>query len=420
MSLQIFGISHKTAPIDVRERLAIGPEQLPLALRELTQLDDVDEALILSTCNRTELYCEAGHDAARHPLDWLVRFNRVDDDLVRAHSYTLSEMPAVRHALKVACGLDSMVLGEPQILGQLKQAYRVATGEGTAGRKLHRLFQFSFSVAKQVRTETAIGENPVSVAYAASKLAHQIHGDLKDKTALLIGAGETIELVANHLRAAGIQRMMIANRTFARARELGASVDGHAIAFEDIPKHLPVADIIVSSTASREPIISKSAVELALTARNQRSIFIVDLAVPRDVDTAAGDLEAVYLYSVDDLNHVVQENAKSRELAAKQAEAIIDVQAQNYLEWLQGDSAVRAINDIRAAADEVRSETLAQAQRRLAAGDDPEQVLDVLANRLVSRLLHRPLSELRAAGADGDDELIDHAQRLLGGEDHQE
>lgn len=387
---------------------------MPSALKTLTEAPGVREAAILSTCNRTELYCDVTSPDQGHALDWIVQFQQLDRELIASHSYTFNEQPAVHHTLKVACGLDSMVLGEPQILGQLKQAYRAAIGHGTAGKALHKLFQFSFHIAKQIRSETAIGENPVSVAYAAAKLAQQIHGDLGTKTAVLIGAGETISLVANHLSGNGIKNLIIANRTLARAEELADSVGGRTVPFEDLGNILREADILVSSTGSRHAVVSKAMVEHAIEARDGEPVFIVDLAVPRDIDPHVEEIEDAYLYTVDDLNHVVSENAKARAAAAKQAESLIEQEALSYLRWAGEANTKGAIVDIRENADQLKQEALIKALKRLEAGDSPEQALNLLANTLTNRLLHQPLRALRDAPEDGDEEIVRIARLLLG------
>ena len=420
MTLQVFGISHKTAPIEIRERLAIGEDILSSALQSLTEHPQINEAAILSTCNRTEVYCDVLDLGKGHAEDWIVRYQDLDPSVIANHSYTYNEQVAVRHALKVACGLDSMVLGEPQILGQLKQAYRAATGYGTAGTALHKLFQFSFHIAKQIRHETAIGENPVSVAYAAAKLAQQIHGDLSHKTAVLVGAGETITLVANHLRGIGIRSLMIANRTISRAQELASAVDGETIPFERLADYLSKADVIVSSTGARHAVVSKPMVEDAIEARDGEPIFIVDLAVPRDVEPQVEELEDAYLYTVDDLNHVVSENAKARANAAEQAEALIEQQSLSYLQWAGDDDAKSVITEIRNHTEGLKQEALAKAAKRLEAGDPPEKVLNLLAHTLSNRILHQPMKALREAPDDGDQELVRIARLLLGkNKDHQ-
>lgn len=413
MSIKIIGVSHKTAPVDVREQLAVDAEQLPTTLHALATDTGLAEVLILSTCNRTELYCNVAPGAEVDPLDWLVRRNGVDPAVLESHLYTLHEEHAVRHALRVACGLDSMVLGEPQILGQLKQAYQAAVGQGTAGKILNRLFQHSFYVAKQIRTQTAIGENPVSVAFAAVKLGVQIHGDLSNKTALLVGAGDTITLVAHHLRSNNIAELIIANRTLERSQELASRVNGRAVTLNELPANLARADIVISSTASRLPLITEGAVRAALKTRRGAPMFIVDLAVPRDVEPSVAKVSDVYLYTVDDLNRVVGENTQLREAAAAEAEEMVNIQAQSYMDWLQTQDSTQTIVAIRAHADNLKEQQLHKARRRLAAGDDPADVLATLANGLVNQLLHKPTLKIREAAMDGHNEFVRIARDLL-------
>ncbi len=413
MSIKIIGVSHKTAPVDVREQLVVDAEQLPRTLHELSEDTGLSEVLILSTCNRTELYCNVAPDTDADPLAWLVRHHGIDPAILESHLYTLDEEHAVRHALRVACGLDSMVLGEPQILGQLKQAYQAAVGQGTAGKILNRLFQHSFYVAKQIRTHTAIGENPVSVAYAAVKLGVQIHGDLSDKTALLVGAGDTITLVAHHLRTNKIADLIIANRSVERSQELASRVNGKAVTLNELPANLGAADILISSTASRLPLITKPAVDAALKTRHGAPMFIVDLAVPRDVDPEVAELKDVYLYTVDDLNQVVSENTRLREAAAAEAEEMVNIQAQSYMDWLQTQDSTQTIVAIRARADDLKDKQLDKAHRRLAAGDDPAAVLSSLANGLVNQFLHKPTMKIREAAMDGQDDIVRIARDIL-------
>ena len=413
MPIRIIGVSHKTAPVAVREQLAIDPEQLPSTLHDLSADTGLAEVLILSTCNRTELYCNVGPEAKADPLAWLVRHNGMDPTVLESHLYTLDEELAVRHALRVACGLDSMVLGEPQILGQLKQAYHAAVGQGTAGKILNRLFQHSFYVAKQIRTHTALGENPVSVAYAAVKLGVQIHGDLGDKTALLVGAGDTITLVAHHLRSNKIANIIVANRTLERSQELSSRVDGTAVTLDELPANLAAADILISSTASRLPLITKAAVNAALKTRRGAPMFIVDLAVPRDVEPGVAELKDAYLYTVDDLNQVVGENSRLREAAAAEAEEMVNIQAQSYMDWLQAQDSTQTIIAIRAHADDLKDRQLNKARRRLAAGDDPADVLSSLANGLVNQFLHKPTMKIREAAMDGREDVVRIARDIL-------
>ncbi|MCV6626661.1 MAG: glutamyl-tRNA reductase, partial [Cellvibrionaceae bacterium] len=330
MMLLALGINHNTAPVDIRERVAFAPDTQAAALRGLCQALAVEEAAILSTCNRTEVYTW-GQAGADDLLGWLGQFHQLSAAQIEPYHYSLVDGAAVEHMMRVAAGLDSLVLGEPQILGQMKDAYAYATEVGTVGRGLHYGFQQVFNIAKRVRSETQIGANPVSVAFAAVSLAQQIFSDLKEDTALLIGAGETIELVARHLHNNGIKKLIVANRTLARAQALadelkvgsngGASAE--AILLSDIPEQLQRADIVISSTASQLPLLGKGAVESALKKRKHKPMFMVDIAVPRDIEAEVDELQDVYLYTVDDLRSVIDENRKSRENEAKKAELIV-------------------------------------------------------------------------------------------------
>jgi len=319
----------------------------------------------------------------------------------------------VTHLLEVASGLDSMVLGEPQILGQVKAAFQSACAAGTAGKLLGRLFQHTFAVAKQVRSDTAIGGSPVSIAFAAVSLARQIFSDLKDQTALLIGAGETIELAARHLRQQGIGRIIVANRTVERAHGLAAQFDGYAIALTELGTHLPEADIIISSTASPVPVLGKGTVERALKARKHRPIFMVDIAVPRDIEPEVGDLDDVYLYTVDDLQGVVEDGLRSRQAAAEAAREIIDFHASEFLAWLRSLNALDLIQDYRRGAECIRDQVLALARRRLEAGKPAEEVMSFLAHTLTNKLLHAPSARLRQAGREGQAEILEAANTLF-------
>ena len=320
MRLLAVGINHKTAPLEIRERVAFAPDRLPEALHDLRARSRVEEAAILSTCNRTELVCCTKNTTANEVVTWLGNYHHLRQEQVAPYVYLHPEQNAVRHMLRVASGLDSMILGEPQILGQIKSAYATAMQAGTVGTLLGRLFQHTFSVAKQVRTDTAIGSSPVSVAFAAVSLAKQIFDDLPQRTVMLIGAGETIELAARHLHENGIGRIIIANRTVEKAHALASNFSGYAIELAEIPAHLAEADIVISSTASPLPILGKGAVERAIKARKHRPMLMVDIAVPRDIEPEVGDLRDIYLYTVDDLQEIIQEGLKSRQEAAKQAE----------------------------------------------------------------------------------------------------
>jgi glutamyl-tRNA reductase len=414
MAILVFGVNHRTAPIEVREQVALDAEQLPAALAGALETGGTREAVILSTCNRTEFYLSGDDLSEATMADWLVRFKSLDAATVSGHFYTLEDEHAVRHALRVACGLDSMVLGEPQILGQLKQAYQSSVTGNAVGKTLGKLMQYAFSVAKKVRTETAIGQTPVSVAYAAVRLAKQIHGDLKTKTALLIGAGDTIGLVAAHLQGQGIRRLIIANRTQARAEELAREVKASVVPFTELAQHLPAADIVVTSTASRVPIITREAVQTAAKARRFAPMFFVDLAVPRDVEASVGKLDDVYLYTVDDLNNVITENLELRAAAAAQAEDIVTQHARGFLGWLQSLDANETIIGYRRQAEAIRDELLEKARRRLAAGDAADDVLQTLASGLTNRLIHQPTARIREASVEGRSELVSAARELLG------
>ncbi len=413
MTLLAFGLNHTTAPLDIREKVVFGADILVDALLDLRDQSNIKEAAIFSTCNRTEVYCSLNEPDRHQAMEWFHKFHGLSPAELQPFLYSHPDAYAVKHMLRVASGLDSMVLGEPQVLGQLKDAYQVGMKSGSIGKLLGQLFQHSFKVAKQVRSTTAIGSHPVSVAFAAVRLAQQIFGDLASHTALLIGAGETIELVARHLHNAGLQRMIIANRTLERSQNLAAEFSAYAMTLGDIPLHLDEADIIISSTASQLPILGKGAIETAILKRKHRPVFIVDIAVPRDVEAEAGDLEDVYLYTVDDLKEVIDENMRSRKKAAEQAEEIIDTQVLHFMAWLQSLDAVSTIRALRKQAGLVQEEELVNAQRKLRLGEDPEQVIQQLSRRLTNKLIHSPSSQLRQASADGRQDLIQATQELF-------
>jgi glutamyl-tRNA reductase len=413
MTLIALGLNHKTAPIDIRERITFGPDIIAGALRSLTERSGVDEAAILSTCNRTEIYCAMNPPAEELVQAWLGSFHGLERERIAPYLYTHINHRAVRHLLNVASGLDSMVLGEPQILGQVKSAFQTACDCGTVGKLLGRLFQHTFSVAKQVRTDTSIGSSPVSVAFAAVSLARQIFSDLTNQTALLVGAGETIELAARHLRQHGLGRIIVANRTIERAHALAEQFSGFAIGLTEIADHLPEADIVISSTASPLPILGKGTVERALKKRKHRPIFMVDIAVPRDIEPEVGALSDVYLYTVDDLKGVVDEGMRSRQQAAEQAAEIIDVHTEEFMCWLRSLDAVGLIQDYRKRAEEARDEVLARALRQIDSGKAPADVLGYLAHTLTNKLLHIPSTRLRQAGREGNMELLQAANELL-------
>jgi glutamyl-tRNA reductase len=413
MSLVVLGVNHRSAPVEIREKLAFHPERLPVALQELVRLPQVDEMLIVSTCNRTEFYSRCADTGLGHVREWLTDHHHLGE---RANGclYQLDDQLAVSHTFTVACGLDSAVLGEPQILGQMKEAYRIATEAGSTGPVLHSLFQQAFSVAKIVRTDTEIGASAVSVAYASVNLARQIFADFAQHSALLVGAGDTIELVAQHLAGRKIGSIVIANRSIARARALAQEYKGFAIELAEIPDHLAAADIIICSTASPDPLISREMVQAALKARRRKPMFIVDLAVPRDVEPAVGELEDIYLYTVDDLQGVVDENLKAREEAAAHARRIIDVEVLRFAQTLKTRDAAPTIRSVRSRAEEIRNAVNEQARHMLEAGRSQEEVMDFLSRTLTNKLMHLPSVSLRRAGEEGDQELLIAARRLFG------
>ncbi|KOR33327.1 glutamyl-tRNA reductase [Achromatium sp. WMS3] len=413
MSITILGLNHKTAPIAIRERVAFGADIIVGALRNLLQQSAITEGLILSTCNRTEIYSVLDTDSKTPLTYWLTQFHGLAQEQLTPYLYTYSGRDAVEHLLTVACGLDSMVLGEPQILGQVKQAFHVAHKSQATGKLLSRLFQHCLKVAKQVRTDTAIGNSPVSVAFAAIDLARQIFSSLSQQTALLIGAGETIELVARYLKQHNINRIIVANRTVERAHILANQMDGFAIALPEIATHLAEADIIISSTASPLPVLGKGTVERALKKRKHRPMLMLDLAVPRDIEPEVVNLSDVYLYTVDDLQEVVAENQRSRQEAAHQAQEIIEFHTDEFMGWLRSLGAVTLIQKYRHQAEAIRDTVLDRAKHSLNQGRDPEEVLHYLAYTLTNKLLHHPSAKMRRAGIEGQQELLIAANELL-------
>ena len=418
MSIVALGLNHTTAPLELRERAVVDDAGMPSALRSLSRCPGVSEAAILSTCNRTDLYCGigAGEDA---PTRWFGEFLGIDRRDLDGHLYVHREDAAVRHLMRVASGLDSMVLGEPQILGQLKQAYGTARRAGSLGVVLEKLFQRSFSVAKRVRTDTDIGASPVSVAYAAVTLAHRIFGDLDARTALLVGAGDTIELCARHLASSRIGRMVIANRTVEHARRIATALGAYAISLDEVPLHLAEADIVISSTASRETVISFQHTRDALHRRRRRPMFMADLAVPHDIDREVGALPDVYLYGVDDLADVIEEGRQRRMAAAGVAEGIIDQQVTEFMAWMRGRRVASVIVRVRESADAAREEVLAKARRRLQGGEPPDEVVEYVARTLANKLLHAPSAAIREAGESDRPDIVEAARTLFGvtGED---
>ena len=395
-SLLALGLNHHTAPLAVRERVVFHVERLQEALVELKR-GLAREAAILSTCNRTELYVSA--EKPDELAAWLAQYHRLGAADLQQYLYALADEQAVRHAFRVASGLDSMVLGEPQILGQMKEAARAAESAGTLGSILHRLFQRSFAVAKEVRSTTSIGAASVSMAAAAVKLAARIFPSLKDQSVLFIGAGEMIELAATHFAAQAPARIAVANRTVERAQRLSARFNAEAIELRSLAEHLHEYDIVVSCTASSLPILGKGLVERALRARRRRPMFMVDLAVPRDIEPEAGELDDVFLYTIDDLAGIVSANLDSRRSALEQAEAIIDSQVGQFMQWMRLREGVPLIRALREEADVARRLELERALKALGRGEDPARVLEALSQTLTNKLLHGPtqaLSEMLA------------------------
>jgi len=411
MAFNILGINHKTAPVALREKVAFSEDRLVAALRALREEMGVAEALILSTCNRTEVYW-SGSVSGTELSQWLERHHGNNLDLA-ASLYIHQESRAVEHAFSVASGLDSMVLGEVQILGQFKDAYRIAQESGSTGPILNKLFQAAFSAAKRVRTETRIGANAVSLASATVSLARRMFEDLSAHNALLIGAGDMNALTARHFVSAGIKRMVIANRTLERAQALAAELKAHAVSLDALDQELAQADIVISCTASPLPVISKQAVEAAIRTRRRRPIFMVDMAVPRDIDAEVAELEDVYLFSIDDLQQLVAENVQQRELAAGGARLLINEEVARFLAESRAQDAGPAIRALRQQADGIRRQTVEQARRMLAAGKTTDEVIEYLANTLTNRLLHAPTQALRQAAELADLALAETVTRLL-------
>lgn len=413
MALVTLGLSHHRAPVEARERLAFTDGDLADSLIRLRALPQVDEAAIISTCNRTEIMAVTSLEEESRLLEWWRRERQAPEGYLEKFIYTHRDLGSVTHSLRVAAGLDSMILGEPQILGQMKQSYTVATEVRSLGPVLSRLFQHAFAVAKLVRSQTQVGAHPVSVAYAALQLARRIFSDLQNQTAVLIGAGEMVTLVARHLQQHGVGRIIVANRSLERAEKLAREVHGYAISLNDLPSHLPAADLIISSTAARGYIVGREAMVRALRTRRRKPVFMIDLAVPRDLDPKIAELEDIYLYTIDDLRSVVAENLKLREEAARQAEVLIDTQAQEFARWLESRDAGSTIQQMRAKARADRDEVLVKARRKLAAGEPIDDVLGFVADTLSNKILHAPSQILRRADAIEQALLLNAARKLF-------
>jgi glutamyl-tRNA reductase len=397
MQLFTIGVNHTTAPISIRENVAFSDANLRHALSDLTA-KNAAEAAILSTCNRTEIYVQSAY--AEPIVQWLAKYHRLDINNVQPYTYTLSGENSVKHAFRVASGLDSMVLGEPQILGQFKQSVKIAQDAGTLGTLLHKLFQRTFEVAKEVRTNTDIGGSSISMAAAAVKLAQRIFGDISQQKVLFIGAGEMIELCADHLAAQKPKSMTVANRSLERGTELAEKIGGEAILLHDLPDRLAEFDIVITSTASQLPIVGLGMVERAVKARKHRPIFMVDLAVPRDIEPEVAQLDDVFLYTVDDLAQVVNDGMVNRQAAALDAETIVQARVETFMHWLKKRDAVPTIKALRDQAENTRQAELEKALKLIQKGESPEKVLEVLSNALTNKFLHAPSHALNQAHGD--------------------
>lgn len=402
MQLYTIGVNHTTAPISIREHVAFNNDILRHALNDLTA-QNVAEAAILSTCNRTEIYVQSTNPEP--VVNWLAQYHRLDLHNIQPYTYTLSNQDAVKHAFRVASGLDSMVLGEPQILGQFKQSVKMAQDAGTLGTLLHKLFQRTFEVAKEVRTNTDIGGSSISMAAAAVKLAQRIFGDIKNQKLLLIGAGEMIELCADHFAAQKPKSITVANRTIERGAQLAEKISAQhvhaeAILLNDLPARFAEFDIVITSTASQLPIVGLGMVERAIKTRRHRPIFMVDLAVPRDIEPEVAQLDDVFLYTVDDLAQVVNDGMENRQTAAINAEMIVAARVEGFMQWLKKRDAVPTIKALRDQAEAVRINELEKALKLIQKGENPAIVLDMLSNALTNKFLHAPSHALNAAHGD--------------------
>lgn len=410
MQLLSIGLNHTTAPIAVRERAAVTADNLEEALTDIAKCQEIQEATILSTCNRTEVYCQLDNADVAVVVNWLCNFHHLEKNEVAPYLYTFEGQHAVTQSIRVAAGLDSMVIGEPQILGQMKTAFAKAHKNGNTGKVLNRLFQHTFSVAKEIRTSTSIGSHAVSVAYASVALAKQIFSNIAEQTVLLVGAGETIELACRHLYAQGVRKIIVANRTLARAEKLAAEYGAQTISLHELPTRLADADMVFSSTASTLPILGKGAFESALKERKNRPIFVVDLAIPRDVEPQVSELNNIYLYTVDDLEQVITENVESRKQAAAEAEKIVTVRSLEYMHWLDNLESIPTIRQLRDRTQRITQIELANAQHRIQIGENPELVLQQFAHSLSQKFMHSPTESLRQSH---DEDLLRATRELF-------
>ena len=416
MSIVAVGINHKTAPVAIREKISFNPDKLSMALQEMLSHVKCKEAAILSTCNRTELYLVASekYDITQAKvINWLEQHHNVPASTIIPSLYWHSDQQAVNHMMRVACGLDSLVLGEPQILGQMKQAYSQAKAAGSMALVMDRLFQRSFGVAKQVRTETEIGASAVSVAFAAVNLAKHIFASLEKAKVLLVGAGETIELVAKHLYENKVGHITVANRTLTRAEGMAKQVGADVITLAQIPQHMADADIVISSTGSTLPLIGKGMVEQALAQRKHRPVFMVDLAVPRDIEEQVSDLEDVFLYTVDDLQNIIAKNMENRRKAAVEAEAIVNHQTSGFMSWLRGLNTQDTLVSYRKQCLFERDVLIEKALQQLQGDKSPEAVVAELATKLTNKLMHAPTNAIQTAAQGGELDKIVYLRDVL-------
>jgi glutamyl-tRNA reductase len=417
MPLLIIGISHHTAALETREKIAIARHDHVARVKELKELDSVEEVVVVSTCNRTEIYSIGPKQSQEQIRRWLQEKGDLSDAEMEEHCYVHEREHAVRHLFRVAGGLESLVLGESQIVGQLKESWQMAHEAGGVGKVLNRLFQHAFGTGKLIRSKTRIGEHPVSVAYTTVMLAKQIFGDLASKTVILVGAGEMIELCGRHLHDKGLSSLIIANRSLDRATELAKQFGAHAVSLADLPDVLYKADILISSTGSPDPILHADTVKAALKQRRNQPMFMVDIAVPRDIHADVSKLSNVYLYTIDDLRKVVDENLSRRNDAAEAATVDVDESVDEFMRWLNSARAAVYLKNLHKHARKNSEELTSKALNKIKAGADPEQVITQLANTLTKRILHLPSTRLRQAAEEQDDELLRVANRLFEPED---
>ena len=413
MPLFTIGISHHTAPIEIREKVAISRSEYSDRARQLCALPGVEEVVILGTCNRTEIYCLSTDAGKQSLVDWVHQANDIPAGELNRHLYSHEGEDAARHLVRVASGLDSLVLGESQIVGQLKEAWQQAHDAGSLGKVLDRLFQHTFNAAKTIRTKSGIGEHTVSVAYTAVVLARQIFGDLSSQTVVLVGAGEMVQLCGRYLRDHGIANLLIVNRSRDKAEELAAEMGATALTLDKLGEALPHADILISSTASPLPVIVKADIKAALKKRRHRPMFLVDIAVPRDIDPEVSRLKDVYLYTIDDLQQVVDENMEQRTAAARSAGDDVDEAVAGFMRWLSGIRAARTLKKIREQSHEFEEELTDWALRKLEAGQEPSEVIKQLTRTLTNKILHLPSKRLREAAESQDYSVLKAADRIF-------